>query len=188
MTPFIERVCSRLHLADQTRPPADGRRRAAVSVLLHDEPSGPRVLLMKRVERAGDPWSGHISLPGGRHEERDSDLLATAVRETHEELGIELGGTRVVGNLPVLQPFTSGPAGIEVAPFVFVTPVAVEPQLGPEAVAAFWLPVEEAASGAFDAQYTYPGTERTFPSWVYESHTIWGLTWRILRDLIEAAG
>jgi 8-oxo-dGTP pyrophosphatase MutT (NUDIX family) len=187
VTPFIERVCSRLSLAERTRPPTDGRRRAAVCVLLHDEPAEPRVLLMKRAERTGDPWSGHISLPGGRHEETDTDLLATAIRETHEELGIELAGTRVIGNLPVLQPYTSGPAGIEVTPFVFLTPVAVEPQLGPEAAAAFWLPIEKAAAGAFDAEPVYGGTARGYPSWVYESHTIWGLTWRILRDLIEAA-
>ncbi len=183
---LIERICSRLQLGERSRPAADGRRRAAVAVVLHDEPSGPRVLLMKRVERAGDPWSGHISLPGGRHEPEDPDLLATAIRETHEELGISLAGTRVVGNLPVLQPYTSGPAGIEVAPFVFVTPVAVEPQPSAEAEAAFWLPVELAASGALDATYTYPGTDRQFPSWQYESYTIWGLTWRILRDLLEA--
>ena len=167
------------------RPPDDGKRCAAVSVVLHDEPAGPRVLLMKRVERAGDPWSGHISLPGGRHEPADPDLLATAIRETHEELGVELSGVRMIGTLPRLAPFTSGPAGIQVTPFVFITHAAVEPQLGPEAVAAFWLPLELAASGALDAQYTYPGTDRQFPSWQFDAYTIWGLTWRILGDLVS---
>lgn len=186
MSPFIESLLGTLSLGERTRPPDDGNRRAAVAVVLHDEAPGPRVLLMKRVERVGDPWSGHISLPGGRHEPTDPDLLATAIRETHEELGIELAGTRLVGNLPVLHPYTSGPAGVEVTPFVFVTHAAVEPQPGPEAVAAFWLPVELAASGALDATYTYPGTDRTFPSWQFESYTIWGLTWRILRDLFQA--
>ena len=141
---------------------------------------------MKRVERAGDPWSGHISLPGGRHEAGDPDMLATAIRETHEELGIDLAGARLLGNLPVLQPFTSGPMGMEVTPFVFCTHAAVEPQPGPEAESAFWLPLELAASGAIDGTYTYPGTTRTWPSWQYESHTIWGLTWRILGELIAA--
>jgi len=46
---------------------------------------------------------------------------------------------------------------------------------------------ELAASGALDGTYTYPGTERTFPSWQYDSHTIWGLTRRILDDLVAAA-
>jgi 8-oxo-dGTP pyrophosphatase MutT (NUDIX family) len=187
VSPLIERLASRLRLAESLRPPDDGRRRAAVAALVHDEPAGPRVLLMKRTERVGDPWSGHISLPGGGHHATDGDLLATAIRETQEELGIELAGARLLGNLPVLQPFSSGPNGVEVTPFVFVTAVAVEPQPGPEAQAAFWLPLELAASGALDGQYTYPGTDRTFPSWNYEAHTIWGLTWRILGDLLDAA-
>jgi 8-oxo-dGTP pyrophosphatase MutT (NUDIX family) len=184
---LIDGLVGSLTIGDRRRPADDGAKRAAVSVVLHDELPGPRVLLMKRVDRIGDPWSGHISLPGGRHDARDPDLLATAIRETHEELGVDLAGTRLLGTLPVLHPYTSGPSGVEVTPFVFVTNVSVEPQLGPEAAAAFWLPVELAASGALDATYTYPGTDRTFPSWQFESYTIWGLTWRILRDLLEAA-
>jgi 8-oxo-dGTP pyrophosphatase MutT (NUDIX family) len=168
------------------RPPDDGRKRAAVAALLHDEPAGPRVLLMKRTERVGDPWSGHISLPGGRHEARDPDLLATAIRETHEELGIDLAGARLLGSLRPLSPLSSGPFGMEVTPFVFVTHAAVEPQPGPEAESAFWLPIDLAVSGALDDTYTYPGTQRTFPSWRFESFTIWGLTFRILGDLFAA--
>ena len=187
MSPFTERLVSRLKLGERARPPDDPRKCAAVAVLVHDEPPSPRVLLMKRVERVGDPWSGHISLPGGRHDPSDADLLATAIRETHEELGIDLAGARLLGNLPVLQPYSSGPSGMQVTPFVFVTNAAVEPQPGPEAEAAFWLPIEIAASGAFDDTYTYPGTDRTFPSWKFESYTIWGLTWRILGDLLAAA-
>ena len=197
MSPFIERLVARLELGAYPRPPDDGRKRAAVAAVLHDpadpsesgplhlgEPAGPRVLLMKRIERIGDPWSGHISLPGGGLDPRDPDLLATAIRETQEELGIDLGGARVVGSLPVLSPLSSGPSGIEVTPFVFVTRAAVEPHPGPEAQSAFWLPIELAASGALDEAYTYPGTTRTFPSWRYGTHTIWGLTWRILGDLL----
>lgn len=172
-------------MGERSRPD-NSRPRAAVACLLHDEAPGPRVLLMKRVERAGDPWSGHISLPGGRLDANDPDLLATAIRETHEELGIDLAGARFLGSLPVLHPFTSGPMGIEVTPFVFVTHAAVEPQPGPEAESAFWLPIELAASGALDGTYTYPGTTRTFPSWEYESFTIWGMTWRVLGDLLVA--
>lgn len=142
------------------------------------------MLLMKRVARDGDPWSGHISLPGGGYAPADPDLLATAIRETHEELGIDLAGARLLGNLKALSPLSSGPAGIEVTPFVFVAEVAVEPRCGPEAEAAFWLPLALAASGALDGSYTYPGTTRTFPSWSYEGHVIWGLTWRILSALL----
>lgn len=182
MSAWIERLQSRLAISD-TRPPDDARKRAAVAIVLH----GDRVLLMKRIERAGDPWSGHISLPGGGFHASDGDLQTTAIRETREELGLDLASARLLGNLQPLSPMSAGPMGMEVTPFVFATDVALEPQLGPEAQAAFWLPLPAAASGALDGTYTYPGTERTFPSWNYEQYVIWGLTWRILGDLLVLA-
>jgi 8-oxo-dGTP pyrophosphatase MutT (NUDIX family) len=187
VSPLVESLVAKLKSSDAVRPPDDGKRRAAVAILLHDEGRDPRVLLMKRTEREGDPWSGHISLPGGGFQTTDTDLRATAIRETHEELGVDLNGARLLGSLTPLHPFTSGPMGVEVTPFVFSTTAAVEPQPGPEAEAAFWLPLELAASGQIDSTYTYPGTERTFPCWSFERYTIWGLTWRILSDLLVVA-
>ncbi len=170
-------------------PPSDRQRRAAVAAVLHDEPAGPRVLLMKRAERAGDPWSGHISLPGGGYQTDDRDLLAAAIRETHEELGIVLSGEQLLGSLPALAPRAAGPTLIEVTPFVFRTRIAVEPTCGPEALAAFWLPLDLAASGSLDATYHYTrgASTLTVPSWTYEGHVIWGMTRRILDDLVAAS-
>ncbi len=181
-SPLIRALAARISLGD-VRPAADTQRRAAVSVVLHDEPS-PRVLLMKRAERDGDPWSGHISLPGGGYQPSDVDLRVTAIRETQEELGIELDGACLLGNLAPLQP-SSGSRSIEITPFVFVTRAALEPVCGPEAVAAFWLPLDQAASGALDSTYIYPASQHAFPSWSYEGHVIWGLTWRILGLVLE---
>ncbi len=188
MSPLTERLIAGF-TPGESRPGLGNveRRRAAVAVLLHDEPAGPRVLLMKRAERPGDPWSGHISLPGGRHERFDADLHATAIRETREEVGVELSGARFLGQLTALMPATSGPNGIEVTPFVFLTEVAVEPTCGPEALSAFWLPLETAAAGAFDTTYTYPDSGLTFPSWTYDGHVIWGLTRRIIDDVLAKA-
>lgn len=189
MSPFVERLIAGLHGVIASAPElSDGRRRAAVAVLIYDGTPDPHVLLMQRALRASDPWSGHISLPGGGYDLCDGTLLATAIRETREELGIDLTIARFVGVLPVLAPLVSGPSGIEVTPFVFATEARVETVCGPEAVAAFWLPIEAAATGDFDGIYTYPGTERTFPSWNFAGHTIWGLTRRILGDLIAVAG
>jgi 8-oxo-dGTP pyrophosphatase MutT (NUDIX family) len=178
----IERLISRLALRD-TIPPQDGRRHAAVAVVLHDG----RVLLMKRTARVDDPWSGHISLPGGGYHASDRDLLATAMRETREELAIDLAGARVLGVLSALSTLAGLPQSMDVTPCVFLLEQPVEPQPGPEAEAAFWLPLELAASGALDETYTYPGTQRTFPAWGFERHVIWGLTYRILGDLLALA-
>jgi len=185
---LLDRLVGRLaaNLVFAPAKPNPEIRCAAVACVLDDEPAGPRVLLMKRAERAGDPWSGHISLPGGGYHAEDTDLLTTAIRETREELGIELTGARLLGTLPQLHPRTSGPAGIEVTPFVFHTTMALEPVCGPEALAAFWLPLDLAASGAIDSTFEYPVANMTFPAWTYEGHVIWGLTWRILGDLLAA--
>jgi 8-oxo-dGTP pyrophosphatase MutT (NUDIX family) len=180
---LIEALAARIQPGD-ARPAADGKRHAAVAVVLHVAPS-PRVLLMKRAERDGDPWSGHISLPGGGYQASDGDLRITAIRETHEELGIDLGAARLIGKLDTLHPM-SGRTGIAVTPFVFATEAALEPVCGPEALAAFWLPLDLAASGALDGTYRYPATEAAFPAWTFEGHVIWGLTRRIL-DLVLAA-
>ena len=59
-----------------------GTPQAAVALLLTPDPD--RLLLIRRAEREGDPWSGHLALPGGRRDESDTDLLATALRETFE--------------------------------------------------------------------------------------------------------
>jgi 8-oxo-dGTP pyrophosphatase MutT (NUDIX family) len=180
---LIDALAARISLGD-VRPAPDGRRRAAVAVILHGEPT-PRVLLMKRVDRVGDPWSGHISLPGGGFQASDEDLRVTAIRETQEELGIDLTGARVLGNLAALSPRQAGPQGVEVTPYVFAVTEALEPVCGPEALAAFWLPLSLAASGAIDSTYTVPTTQVAFPSWTYEGYVIWGLTRRILELVLE---
>jgi len=185
VSPFVDRLAQRLVEAAPA-PGGAGQRRAAVAAVLHDEPAGPRVLLMKRVERPGDPWSGHISLPGGGYHASDASLLETAIRETREELGIELARARVLGSLAPLHPRSAGPYGIEVTPFVFAVDAAPEAVCGPEAVSAFWLPLPLAASGTLDETYTYPSTQAQFPSWRYDGHVIWGLTWRILGELLAA--
>src|SRR2546427_9832779 len=65
---------------------------AAVMIILRDGPHGLEVLLGERTKREGDPWSGQVGLPGGRRRAEDPTVLATAVRETREEVGIDLEG------------------------------------------------------------------------------------------------
>src|SRR5437870_12884289 len=65
---------------------------AAVMVILRDGPRGLEVLLGERTKREGDPWSGQIGLPGGRHRDDDPTMLATAFREPREAVGIDIDG------------------------------------------------------------------------------------------------
>jgi 8-oxo-dGTP pyrophosphatase MutT (NUDIX family) len=186
---YIDRIATTLAAHPvPVHAPAEGVRCAAVAVVLYDagDAAGVRVLLMRRAERDGDPWSGHVSLPGGRYELEDGNLLATAIREAREEMAIDLSALRLLGNLDSLHPRTSGPTGIEVTPFVFATDRALDPHTSAEAAAVFWMPLALAAGGTLDGTYTHT-SGMAFPSWTYEGHTIWGLTMRILGSILELA-
>ena len=143
---------------------------------------------MQRAERDGDRWSGHVSLPGGGFQDGDADLVATAVRETREEVGADLSGARLLGQLPVIRAIPKGKLlPMSVTPFVFEARDIGALSLGPEATAAFWLPLSLAASGALDEKYEYRlgPVPLSLPCWRYQDRIVWGLTHQILSRLLE---
>ena len=73
-------------------PTPDGGRRAAIAAIFREADDGEQseVLFIRRQERDGDPWSGHVAMPGGKHEGSDVDDEYTAMRETLEEVGLDL--------------------------------------------------------------------------------------------------
>jgi 8-oxo-dGTP pyrophosphatase MutT (NUDIX family) len=83
--------------------------------------------LTVRARRRGDPWSGQMGLPGGMREDVDADILATAVRETFEETGIDLARAELVAELDDLAPRAPRLPRVVVRPFVFR--IAVKPAL-----------------------------------------------------------
>lgn len=62
----------------------------------------PELLFIKRAARVGDRWTGHVALPGGKRDPEDEDDKATAIRESQEEVGLDLatGDLIYIGNLP----------------------------------------------------------------------------------------
>ena len=174
--------------------PPDGPRfkRSSVAAVLDLASSdGPRVLLMRRVERSGDPWSGHVSLPGGRREPEDATLLETAVRETREEVGVDLAAaSRALGRLDPLPAVGRGRRlAMDITPYVFVLEREVAPGLSDEAAEVFWLPLAPAAAGALDAEHAFDrhGVVHRVPCWRFEERTVWGLTYHVLSGLLELA-
>ena len=94
---LVALIRARLARADEVRvrdeEATDERgdlRRAAVALVLRRNLSEAEMLVIKRSVSERDHWSGHLALPGGRVEEGDASLLAAAVRETFEEVGIDL--------------------------------------------------------------------------------------------------
>lgn len=165
--------------------------RAAVALVLRNCSGQPEVLLIRRAERAGDRWSGQIGLPGGHEEPGDPDLLATALREAREEVGLELGSdARLLGHLPPVQARARGRLlSLWITPCVFALETGAEPVLGSEATAAFWFPLARARAGEFPWTYRYlhEKEERVLPAWRFEEHVVWGLTYDILSGFLRLA-
>lgn len=166
---------------------AAGARPAAVALVLVDGADGAEILLIKRAERAGDPWSGQIAFPGGRQDREDSDLLATAVRETREETGVELAAAERLGVLDDLVPRTVTLPPVIVRPFVFA--LARRPVLttNPEVQRAFWVALALLSEPAVQAQLTLTLSDgvRTFPAYRLGEDIIWGMTERILTPFVH---
>src|SRR5262249_32474233 len=143
---------------------------------------------MQRAEREGDRWSGHVSLPGGNAAPDDADLVATAVRETREEVGVDLtASARLLGRLDAIQAVARGKLlPMTITPFVFAQVRDAPLALGPEAAAAFWLPLDEAARGALDRTYRWQlrPPAMSLPCWNFDGRVVWGLTYKMLDSLL----
>lgn len=170
---------------------ADARPAAVALVLLDGAPLSPatglEILLIRRAERSGDPWSGQIAFPGGRYEPGDPDLLVTAIRETREETGVDLTSAERLGPLDDLHPRTPTLPPVVVRPFVFA--LDRRPALVPsdEVQRAFWLPLSRLGEAGVRREITLTlrGVERTFPAYLVDDELIWGMTERILTPFIE---
>lgn len=163
-------------------------RQAAIAVVLRMGASAPELLLIRRAEAERDPWSGHVACPGGRMEPGDADLAATAVRETHEETGIDLARHgRVIGTLDDIHPRTPVLPPILVRPFVAAVGGAPRVQPSAEVAASTWVPFGDLLDPAHWG--TAPITIRTLgveerPVFRHADFLVWGMTEFMLRQLV----
>jgi len=158
-------------------------RWAAVAVLLAPAPDS--LLLIRRAERAGDPWSGHMGLPGGRRDREDADLLATALRETREEIGVHVAPESLLGALDDVAPRTPVLPPIAVRPFVFRLPERPPLSLNHEVHSAAWVELETLLHPDTYRSTTiqYRDTERVVQGYQLADALVWGMTERILYSL-----
>ncbi len=189
--PRIEALHEQLQrLPVVTVPPEAGVRRAAVALVVRPEPGDLELLLIKRTVFAGDPWSGHMAFPGGRSDPEDPDAVATAVRETCEEVAVDLRATgTLLGALDEVQPGTQT-LQIVVSPFVFSVPPGTPAIPNHEVEATVWIPIRELLQpdAALEHLYEYgAGEPLRFPALGYGGYVIWGLTHRILLQFLEIA-
>lgn len=159
---------------------------AAVMVFLHEE----ALLLVRRQVFEGDKWSGHMGLPGGRHDDGDESLLRTALRESHEELGFQpLAHGKVLGALGTYVAAHRARDDANIA--VFVSELRARPplELSPEIAGAYWVELDALARSHGTA--TVPEKQEPVPAYVPEVEgerlVVWGITYGILEQLRRLA-
>jgi 8-oxo-dGTP pyrophosphatase MutT (NUDIX family) len=185
---------TRLAAALRARPgktiaPEGGERYAAIALVLRAGGDGhPELLMIKRAELETDPWSGHVACPGGRVEPRDRDLEETAIRETWEETGIDIRERGLVlGTLDELAPRISALPPLVIRPFVAVVEPDVTIIPSPEVADAFWVPLSalrERAQWGLGLVNIRGLGETEVAVFRHNEHTVWGLTERVLDNLM----
>jgi 8-oxo-dGTP pyrophosphatase MutT (NUDIX family) len=190
-----ERIETALREHCPRRIESDKASRAAVAMMLRDGSLGMELLFIERAEHPLDPWSGHMAFPGGRWDPQDVDCLATAIRETAEELNVDLNRSgRFLGALDEIATIAR-PRGrdLVVAPYVsrLDEPIHLSPSA--EVRAVHWIALSRlsAESNRATLERTFDGRRMASPSIRVDSRVIWGLTYRMyccLEGMVRAAG
>lgn len=189
---LLRSIDDRLSERDPQIVDLEHARRAAVAMTLTPAGDDLDVLLIRRAELEGDPWSGHMAFPGGHRDAHDPTLEHTAMRETLEEVGIDLARHgRLISRLDDVQAQARGKAlDMVVTPFLFELdrprPTTIDTR---EVADVVWIPLRVFRDDRYHG--TTPiarGDFRAdFPAFLYEGATVWGMTYRMIREFLRAA-
>ena len=170
----------------ETVTPGRHTRQAAVAVILREAAGQTHILFIKRADKAGDPWSGQMAFPGGHRESADADLKAAAIRETREEIGLDLTDSEYLGALDHHYAAPRGPRmDMLIAPHVFVLEGERPLSLNYEVAEVVWAPLDALVANGLHDTETLPiaGTPTVFNGYrLTGGHFVWGLTYRMLKD------
>lgn len=164
-------------------------QRSAVAMILSVRQGELHILMIKRAERKGDPWSGHMAFPGGRMDPDDAHGFAVANRETREEIGIRLASCATcIGRLSELRARPRwGRLGMAVTPFVFRLEKEVHFRPNHEVAEVLWVPLEFLLDPDRRESMTWErgGASITLPCYFYQGRRIWGLSLMMLDELMD---
>ena len=156
-----------------------------MAIMLVERPE-LHVLLIKKCSREGYDWSGHMAFPGGRVDGEDSCLQETALREMHEEVGIEANAVENIGSLGVFQTHIEN---LTVEAFVFLWRGTDEIIIHENEVDwTIEVPLAHFLNKHLEMEFHEKspdslGLDLRYP---IEGHVVWGLTARMLYTLLEA--
>jgi 8-oxo-dGTP pyrophosphatase MutT (NUDIX family) len=174
-----------LSVQDATALEVRGRTDAAVLVPLYLDHGRLHAVFTRRHDDLRR-HPGEISFPGGRYDEGDDGLEATALREAHEEIGLPADAVEIVG---ALQPTPTIATGYAVYPFVgLIEPGRTWTPSAREVTEVLELPLDTLLSGYARRRLIRRGVPIRTDTYLVDDHLIWGATARILSDLFDRIG
>jgi len=166
-------------------------RRAAVAIVLHEVDGELCLLMIRRAQREGDPWSGHMAFPWGRRDPDYIDYRFCAIRETREEIALDLDalGSEVCALGEVNTGWRADRPEMLVAPFIYRVEQLPELDLNYEVDAVVSVPLRFLMdrSNRVPLAWEWRGTQVESDSYLYRDNRIWGLSLMMIDELIEAA-
>jgi len=186
---YLNGVRRKLGLAEDVPAPAPGTEGKAAAVLLPliERENGLNLLYTRRSDRLVS-HRGQVAFPGGRFDARDPHLMAAALRETHEEVGIPPENVEVLGSFRGLRTRSTN---ILVTPFVGIVHGSPALRPDPKEVAEIF----EVPLGALDDpryrgyhQYANNGNATQHPAILYAGQIIWGLTYSLTLTFLRLTG
>lgn len=170
-------------LSDKPYMPADAASAspAAVLVIIHYHDDSPHVFLTRRSSNLKS-HRGEISFPGGKYVESDGTLLATALRETEEEIGIAFAPAQVAGSMRAVRTMTSNHL---IVPFITIQEMLPRHKIAPgEVESVIDAPLIETLNSIEPDTEHYLLAKDAY-RFTYDSNVIWGATARILKQLYD---
>ena len=183
---YLDRLRRNLKAVETLRRPAPGteKRFAAVLIPLFERDSDLHVIYTRRSDRLAS-HRGQVAFPGGRFERRDPHLLAAALREAHEEIGLDPQRVEVLGTFPGR---TTRSTNIPVTPFVGMIHGQLDLRPDPKEVAEiFHVPLTALRDARYRGHHDWrlDGHVSKRDAILYEGQVIWGLTYELTMALLE---
>ena len=168
------------------------RNRTAVAIVLAGAEPDLHVCVIRRAEKAGDPWSGDMALPGGRATPEDASLQETAERETYEEVGLILESAQRLGALAEISILLRGRDRLLfLAPFVYYLGPTLAPFTPNDEVGeVYWIPLAHLWDEQNTTSLNLPTEEVSlwYPAIEYRERAVWGITHRVLMLFSDVIG
>lgn len=180
-TAFEDTLRVTLAAVEPQRIEVEGARAAAVLIPIVGKPQ-PSLIFTVRTDTLSS-HKGQIAFPGGKVDSGESAEDA-ALRETHEEIGLDPRLVRIIGELDTTPTFVSG---YTVTPLVGWIDEPPELVPNPREVAKILRVPVDALSEGIRREAGFQHGDRSFPTegWVWEDNVIWGVTARILRSFLS---